>query len=328
MAQKLVILNLIVISLILSSSCSMFQRIGIGVASDMFYDASLEMETEANYENFKNGLLPQLKMLEGLLSLKPHDEGLKITLTKGYAAYAFAVNETAYLADYYAENEKTENINQGIFNYSKALGYGLSWLKQEGVTYGDLKKAINTDNGVVKLLSDNVGDDPQELEGVVFTAQSLAGLINFQKDNMSLVSQLAIAKGMFDYACGINLNLANGICQMFFGAYEAGRPSMLGGNPEKGKQIFLKLIKSQPDNWLARVAYIQFYLIPQGDEDGYKTQRLYMEKYKRLAMEEMKWNPSSKAQNNSAFKRKKIRFYQALAIERYNIISKYEKDLF
>ena len=192
----------------------------------------------------------------------------------------------------------------------------------------DLKKAINTDNGVVKLLSDNVGDDPQELEGVVFTAQSLAGLINFQKDNMSLVSQLSIAKGMFDYACGINPDLANGVCQMFYGAYQAGRPSMLGGNPEKGKQIFLKLIKSNPHNWLARVAYIQFYLIPQGDEEGYKKQRVYLRKFKRLAMEEMKWTPNLKAQKKKAFKKKGIRFYQALAIERFNIITKYEKDLF
>jgi hypothetical protein len=328
LVQKIVSLSLISIALILSSSCSMFQRMGIGAASGVFYQASEEMETESNYQNFKNGLPPQLKMLEGLLSLKPNDEGLKITLTKGYAAYAFAVNETAYLNDYYSENEKIENLNQGIYNYSRAFEHGLSWLKQRGISYGDLQKAISTDNGVVQLLASHVGDDPEELEGVLFTAQSLAGLINFQKNNMSLVSQLPIAKGMFDYACGINPKLANGVCPMFFGAYEAGRPSMLGGNPAKGRDIFLKLIKEEPDNWLARIAYMQFYLIPQGDEDGYKTQRFYMEKYKQLALEEMKWNPNSKAKQNAAFKSKQLRFFQALAIERYNIISKYEKDLF
>ena len=306
----------------------MFQRIGIGAASDMFYEAATEMETESNFQNFKNGLPPQLKMLEGLLSLKPDDEELRITLTKGYAAYAFAVNETAFLNDYYSENELEENRNQGIYNYARALEHGLAWLSEEGVSYQDLQKATNKDNGVVMLLANNIGDDPLELEGVLFTAQSLAGLINFQKDNMSLVSQLSIAKGMFDYACGINPNLANGVCQMFYGAYEAGRPSMLGGNPEKGKQIFLNLIKKQPHNWLARVAYVQFYLIPQGDEEGYKTQRFYLRKFKQLAMEEMKWAPNSKAQKNKAFEKKRIRFYQALAIERFNIITKYEKDLF
>ena len=42
----------------------------------------------------------------------------------------------------------------------------------------------------------------------------------------------------------------------------------------------------------------------------------------------MKWTPNLKAQKKKAFKKKGIRFYQALAIERFNIITKYEKDLF
>lgn len=328
MTRKLTGFWIMTLILLLSSSCSMFQKMGVGAASGMFYEASGEMETESNYENFKVSLAGQLKMLEGLLSLKPEDAALRITLAKGYAAYAFAVNETNYLKDYYAEKDESKHLQQGIYNYSRALKHGLAWLKTEGIEYQDLQKASTKNNGVVEVLDDALGDDQLELEGVVFTAQALAGLINFQKDNMSLVSQLSIAKGMYDYACSLKPDIANGVCPLFYAAYEAGRPRMLGGNPEKGKAIFLKAIKDEPHNWLARVAYMQFYLIPQADEDGYKTQKFYMEKNTRLAEEEMKWNPSSKAASDPAFGEKRIRFYQALAVERYKIIKKYEKDLF
>ena len=103
---------------------------------------------------------------------------------------------------------------------------------------------------------------------------------------------------------------------------------MLGGNPDEGRKIFLKTIKEQPHNWLARVAYIQFYLIPQSDEDGYKAQKFHLEKYQSLAEDQMKWSPNSRASKDPAFGNKNIRFFQALAIERYKIISKYEKEFF
>ncbi len=319
---------LLIFFLFISTSCSTFQKMGIGATADIFYRASAEMETESNFENFKMAVPPQLKMLEGLLSLKPEDQKLQITLIKGYAAYAFSVNETLYLNDYYQDNDESVHRLQGIYNYSRALKHGQAWLEQEGVAYSDLQKAANKKMKIAQLLKKALGEDPVALEGIIFTAQALAGLINFQKNNMSLVSQLPIAKSMFDYACGINPRIGQGICQMFSGAYETGRPRMLGGNPEKGKKIFQELIKDQPHNWLARVAYMQFYLIPQADEEGYKKQKFFLDQFKHLAKDEMKWNPSLKEKKNAAFQEPKIRFYQTLAIERYNIILKYENDLF
>ena len=193
----------------------MFRTAGIGAVSGIFYDASAELETESNFKNFKRAIPPQLKMLEGLLSLRPEDEELRITLTKGYASYAFAVNETAFLDDLYADRDESDHKLQGIYNYSRALKHGLAWLEGEGISYSDLQKASSQDQGIYNLLAGEIGDDKLELEGVVFTAQALAGLINFQKDNMSLVSQLAIAKGMYDYACRKNPQVANGICLCF-----------------------------------------------------------------------------------------------------------------
>ena len=116
------------------------------------------------------------------------------TLTKGYAGYAFAVNETHYLQDLYEEKDESVHKDKAVINYSKAMEYGLRYLSKEGLTYQMLQKSVSDKNGVVGLLEDNIDDDTRDLEVVLFTAQSLASMINLQKDKMTLVSQLPIAK--------------------------------------------------------------------------------------------------------------------------------------
>jgi hypothetical protein len=144
---------------------------------------------------------------------------------------------------------------------------------------------------------------------------------------MGIISQLPAAKGMFDWVCTKDPSINYGTCDIFYGAYEAGRPTMLGGNPAKGKEIFLKAIAKHPHNWLIRTSYMQFYLIPQNDEDGFKEQMLAMkvfhddfEKYyiySNIERVETGWSRESS-----------IRFYQTLAIKRYELINRFNKQFF
>src|SRR5690606_29325702 len=123
------------------------------------------------------------------------------------------------------------------------------------------------------LLSKKLPSNKRAYEATAFFAQALGGLINMKKDDMVLVAQLPVAKGMFDWVCVEEPNINHGACDLFYGAYEAGRPKMLGGNPEKGKKIFLKAIELNPNNWLARVTYLQYYVIPMFDEDEWAAQK-------------------------------------------------------
>ncbi len=320
-------LTLLAISAVLSS-CGFIQRIGIGTTSPIFYKASNGMQAQNDFENFEKSVLGTLMLTEGLLSLKPGDMNFLATLTKGYAGYAFAVNETYFLNDLYAEKDKSVHKDKAVVNYSKAMGYGLQYLGKEGLTYEMLQKSVTDKEGVVGLLEDKMDDDMRDLEVVLFTAQSLASMINLQKDNMTLVSQLPIAKAMFDWVCSKKADIHFGACDIFFASYEAGRPAMLGGNPEKGKEIFLKLIQKQPHNWLARVAYIQFYAIPQAEEDEYKSQKFHMQKFTELHKKEKIWMPGSPASGDAAFSEDMMRVYQTIAIKRFEYIKKYESDLF
>ena len=90
----------------------------------------------------------------------------------------------------------------------------------------------------------------------------------------------------------------------------------------------MKLIENQPHNWLARVAYIQFYAIPQAEEEDYKSQKSHLEKFTKLHREEKVWMPENESASSPAFGEDMLRVYQTIAIKRFGYIKKYESDLF
>src|SRR5690606_33440595 len=112
----------------------------------------------------------------------------------------------------------------------------------------------------------------------------------------------------------------------FYGAYEAGRPRMLGGNPDKGREIFLKAIEKNPSNWLARVTYLQYYVIPMTEEDDWNEKKKVLNLAIKLNAEDLIWRPGR--EKNRAFSDEGIRAFQAVALKRWEIMRKYEKELF
>tara|TARA_R110002072_G_scaffold534_6_gene3910 strand:+ start:87526 stop:88404 length:879 start_codon:yes stop_codon:yes gene_type:complete len=292
----------------------------------MFFDATQGLEKEGDWENFKNNVPGNLALVDGLISIRPEDESLLVTGIKGYAGYSFGVHETLYLNDLYAEKENSKHRERALNFYSKAISYGMKFLSVNDIEFDQLRKAVRETNGVKNILESELGSSDLELEGVLFTAQALGSYINLQRTNMALVAQLPIVKSMFDWVCEQKPDIAHGTCQIFYASYEAGRPSMLGGNPEKGKEIFESYIRDNPNNWLARVAYIQYYIIPMSDEDLYAKQKIALNKFTKLLKEEVRWTPDPKNREN--FSNERLKLYQSIAVKRFKFIKKYENDLF
>lgn len=298
----------------------------VGTTAGLLYDAAYEMETEPDWEHLKDGVGPNLKMIEGLYHLSPTDDDLLVALIKGYTAYAFAIYETEALADQLADKSNSQALARAQHFYSRAIEYGIEYFKEEGIEWSELVKSTREAGGVPALLSKELPSNQRAFEAAAFFGQALGGLINLKKDDMMLVAQLPVAKGMFDWVCAEEPNINHGACDLFYGAYEAGRPRMLGGNPEKGKEIFLKAIAKNPNNWLSRVAYLQYYVIPMADEDEWGAQKKFLDQAVKTNAEDLVWRPDREV--NPAFADQGIRAFQAVALKRWSIIRKFEKDLF
>ncbi|PIP89180.1 MAG: hypothetical protein COW79_13900 [Bdellovibrionales bacterium CG22_combo_CG10-13_8_21_14_all_38_13] len=315
------------LTLILSlTSCGGIQKMAVGTTAGLLFDAAYEMETEPDWDHLKESVGPNLKVVEGLYSLSPEDDDLLVALVKGYTAYAFAIHETEALADQYSDKSKSISLSKAQHFYSRAIEYGLEYFVEQGITWDQLVKSPREEGGVEGLLSKKLSSDKRTHEAVAFFAQAMGGLINLKKDDMTLVAQLGIVKGMFDWVCKEDPNINHGACQLFYAAYEAGRPRMLGGDPEKGREIFKKAIELNPNNWLVHVTYLQYYVIPMGDEDEWASVKKVLNQAEVLNQEDLIWSPG--AAPNAAFKDKSIRAFQAVALKRWSIIKKYEKEFF
>lgn len=319
-------LVLLFISLSFLNSCGTIRRASLGVASPMFLEASNGFEKEGNWEYFRVGIPGNLKLIDGLLSVRPDDMNLLVPAIKGYSGYAFVVNETLYLEDKYKDRDDSHHKDQAIINYGKALSYGKHFLSLEGLTLDSIAKQGKTKSGAVAYLNDHLSSGDVTVQAAAYTAQALASLINLQKGDMLLVSYLPVAKALFDWACEKSPNVGHGVCQMFYGSYESSRPRMLGGNPAKGKKIFNKFIADNPHNWLGRVAYLEHYVIPMGNENAYRLQKKELNILSEKHASNLK--NSIAEEKRPAFENKRLRIYQATAIKRFKIIKKLEKDIF
>lgn len=299
------------LGLIFFSSCSMVRNVGVKSLGPVFERASSDLEAESSWGVLKAGVPGNLILIEGLALQYPDNEDLQKTAIKGHAGAAFAIYETEYLEDKYAEETHSDLKDMASTHYSKAIEWGEKFLKERDLSI----EAIGQDH------DDHwMGElSKEDTETILFIAQSLAGLINLNRDKMILVSQLATAKKMYDWACAQDPNIKDGVCDFFQASYLASRPRMLGGDLEGGRKLFEAAIKKWPDNWLGRALYLENYIIPTGDEDLYRTQKSF---FNKLLKQESMWTPGPPE------KKDPLALYKAVAKKRFKIMQKFEEDIF
>jgi hypothetical protein len=320
-------LKQIITGLILSTiftSCSLLKTAALRPTGKIIYDASFDQQLENDWELFEQSLGSNIKLMEALLSQDEWNKNLMVSLIKGYVAKGFAIHETYYLEDKLNDVEDSIHRRRALAAYTKALKVGVKFLMSEGLKEDVLSKNLNTPANLLAEIDSEVSVNERNIEGVLYTAQALAALVNLQRENMKVIAYLPVAKSLFDWACMKDPNVALGACDIFYASYDSGRPKMLGGDPEKGKQKFLAGIAKWPENFLIREALVEFYSVPMIDEDTYQRQKLFFAKMAPDFEKERFW----KGQTIKLDKKKYTNVYNMIAIKRMQIIKKLEEEIF
>lgn len=300
--------------------CSSFQKMAIRSASPMFVEGSNKLTLERNWDFFQQSAPGNLVFTEMIYLQDKENLQLLSTLIKGYAGYAYAVPETLAFGDELAGVEGSIHVQNAISLYTKALDYGLFYLNSKGVQRKDL---LGDEDALKKLIKDKLSK--KDYTAVLFTAQAWGSLINLQKDNVALVSHVPKVKLLFDWVCGKDPDIENGVCDIFNAQYEAARPRMLGGNPEKGKQLFEDAIKKRPRHLLIRLGLIQYSILPAFDQPAYDSEA------KLLTEEFAKWENINRdtLEDSSEYKAvEHLNLFNAIAKKRFEIIEKNKKRIF
>ena len=301
---------------------SLVNKIAVSSTGAVLSQASDEVLSEGNWDVFYYGVPGNLKLMEGLHYISPEDRNVLSSLVKGYAGYAFVVNETLALDEEYKESEFKPNHFQAIVNYSKAVRYGEQFLKTYGIDYDGILKVSSDEQKAKKYLS-KVGSDKFERHTLFFIAQAYGGLILFNRDDMAMISKRPLVKAIFDYVCEIEPDINGGACDIFYAANLALTPAMMGGDPYKGQELFIEAIKKYPDNYFIRIAYLQFFVIPFEEEEIFEENLAFFRKREKDFDASLEFSSNQK----DNFHDNKLRLFQSLAYKRLEIM-KVNKDNF
>ena len=286
--KKMLLLYALLMAVLLQGCGTLRQWALSNAVGPALGEASNEIERESNWELFRQGVPGNIKMIEGLLFLSPHNQDLLLQALKAHGAYAFGVWETLWLQE--ADRKaKARHHQLALQHYSKAIHWGLSFFRERDLTSAQLQRAQR--EGTLTELLDSSIADPQGLEATFFLAQSMGGYGNLQRTSPMVLAQLPLVKALFDWACTRNPTFRNGSCAIFYGAWETGRPKMLGGDLAKGKQLFLSAMEQFPQNYLIRLSYLRFYVIPTKDRKAYQRESAFLRQAFGTWRERFHWPP-------------------------------------
>lgn len=301
------------------SSCSL-QKLAIRSATPVFEKSSLGLMQEGNWDFFRQSAPANIKMMELLWLQDEENLELLSVLIKAYSGYAFAVPETLAFGDDLSGIDDSQHKKDALFFYTRALDYGIHYLEKKGIS----KKVLLSQDD--KKLSKKLGDlEEEDLTALLYTAQSWGSLINLQKDNVALISQIPRVKVLFDYVCKLRPSIDHNVCDIFFAQYESSRPKMLGGNPDKGEKLYALAMEKYPQHLLVRLNYIQYLLLPAFELAKYEKEAVVLKE------EISKWEDLNRdnLENVSSYKDvKELNFYNSIAKKRFELIEKYKAKIF
>lgn len=314
-------LCLIVLTTIFAS-CSLVRSTALNVTSDLIADGSDELFTEGNYAYFTQATPGNLKLMEGLWYGDQKNEVLLTTLIKGHAGYTYGALETGAYSDILLD-ESSSSKEQAILGYEKAIFYGIKYLELKGITSSEF---YHKDFALKIPQVFEQKMDKEDYPALFYFAQALGSSINLQRDNIAKMGHLGHVKQMLAWVCHKDPALENGNCGLFQAVIEASTPSVLGGSITKAKSLLQQVKEAYPENLLARLSYIQFYLVPMLEENEYQ---LEMEKLNKDLSHWYELQLGNKSKENERFANKRMfNLFNAIAKERYKILKKIEKEIF
>ena len=104
--------------------------------------------------------------------------------------------------------------------------------------------------------------DKDDVGPLFWAGMALGAAINMSLDQPDMIAQLPAAKALVMRAKELDDGYFNGGAYVFLGAAEAAFPAAMGGNPERGKELFEEgLKKTQRKNHLLQLTYARVYAV-------------------------------------------------------------------
>lgn len=219
------------------SACS-FGKIASDITSGIFKEGAPIFEMDSDIPSSEVSGLALLKTLEVFSQGNQTNKNYLLLLSKSYGTYAFGFLENRMI-QYKNDPEKLQMYqDRAKLFYKRGKDYGMRLVELRDHGF---KRALN--DGLDTLHKQLRRYNRHSIAPLFWMAFSWGSLINLSKDDITVVGDLPLVEAIMAKALEVNPTFYFAAPHLFYGAYYASRPAMLGGDPVKAKEHFEEAIK-------------------------------------------------------------------------------------
>ena len=207
---------LLIISAVISG-CSIDQML-VRASTPLIEGGIYALNQEADLQLAENSIPTNLNMLEGMISIDPDNDSLRVYAAQAYYGLAYGFNE---------DNKRQRAVNF----YLRGLKHGLHALAVNGY------KKIR--NGSMEELEANLKKMDEDDVGALFwTASNWAKWIDQNRDKTESLIELPKPTALMQRVLELDDTFYYGGAHMYFGVFYGGRSPMFGGDFKKSEMHF------------------------------------------------------------------------------------------
>lgn len=214
------------VAALLLAACSP-SKFATGIVADSLASGGGVMTSERDPEMVREALPFGLKTYESLLATVPEHRGLLTATARGYAAYAYLLQQHADFAAGRDEAASRELRGRAKLHFLRGRDYGLRALE---LRYPGFGEALRRDRAAA--LAQTGKDD---VEALYWTGAAWAGALGVAKDDVALIADLPIAGALVMRILALDETFDRGGAYEFLISYEGARP---GGDVEATRRYY------------------------------------------------------------------------------------------
>ena len=217
------------------------QRLAIDQTAALLVAGSSAVNEETDYEYAAAAVPPGIVTIEGLWRSAQDSELLTQQLAQNYASYAFAfIEDQAEEAAARGDDEEAQHqYRRARRFYMRGRRYGLYLLEMNHEGFkAKMRRPLAE---FERYLHDEMDED--DVPALFWTAYGWASAINVSRDDIGMIADLPTALAMVERCRELDPTFFGHGPVLFMANVYAGFPAALGGNPEKGRELYEQVIR-------------------------------------------------------------------------------------
>ncbi|MGK5091888.1 TRAP transporter TatT component family protein [Deltaproteobacteria bacterium TL4] len=245
------------------SSCS-FTDFAVNTGAEIVVPGSTRaILEETDLEFVKMAIPANVKLIEGILELSPHNKILNEVLAQSFLFYSLAFVDEEYQKLKFSDQEEQAALfsQRAQAFYLRGRSHGLR-------IFAEHEKFMTHLFGKLESFEPSLQElEKEEVPGLVYLSMNWLLYITHNMNHPQEIIHIGRIKMMIQRAIDLDESFFYGFPHIAMGAFEASIPQILGGNPEKGKQHFERAIELTNGKFLlAQVMFAQSYAVQMLDE--------------------------------------------------------------